>query len=62
MTEILQTPEGIRVPEFRLEDDGGAQRLHQAALAGNAEFAGEVASHPGDDLNGYILHISHAPF
>ena len=58
MGKILNSPQGIGVPEFRLKDDGGAQFFHKAALPGNAEFCGEIAVHPGNDLN---IHIHVMP-
>jgi hypothetical protein len=62
MAEVFNTPQGIRIPEFRLKHNGGMELLYKAALPGNAKFRGEIAFHSGDDLNLNILHISHAPF
>lgn len=57
MGEFLNAPQGIGIPKFRLKNDGGAELLHKAALTGDAEFGGEIAVHPGDDLNIYV-HIN----
>src|SRR5699024_4330496 len=46
--ELLQSPDGLRVPEFRFKDDTSPQTLHQAALPGDAELFGEVAVDAGD--------------
>ena len=51
MGKAINAPQRIGVPEFRLENNGGFQGIHQAALPGNAEFGGKIAFHPGDGLN-----------
>ena len=61
MGEILNTPQGIGIAEFRLKNDGGAQFVHQTALAGDAEFCGKIAVHTGDHLNIHI-HIKPSLF
>ena len=55
MRKILQPPQGVRVPVFRLKDHRGFQRVHQAALARNAEFGGEIAVDAGNDPHGKFL-------
>ena len=51
MGEVLQAADSLRIAVLRFEDDGGPQRVNQAALAGNAEFRGKIAVNMGDDVH-----------
>jgi hypothetical protein len=55
MGKILQTAEGVGVPIFRLKNDGGLQRVHQSALAGDTEFGGKIAADVCNNFHGKIL-------
>ena len=45
----LQAAQGVGIAVVRLKYDGGRQSVNQTALAGNAEFRGEIAVNVGDD-------------
>ena len=57
MGEALQPADGLAAAELRLKDHGGAQGVHQPALARDAEFGGKVAVEPGNDVYS-VVHSS----
>ena len=57
--EILQPPQGVGIPIGGFKDNISFQLLHQAALAGNAEFFGKIAADMGDGMHGIFLRLGH---
>ena len=55
MAELLQPPDRIRIPEFRLKNDPSLQILHQSALPGDPEFFREIRMDMRDRLN--LIHL-----
>lgn len=51
MGKAFDPPEGVGVPVFRLEDDGGAQGFHKTALSGDSELPPKITLHIGNRLN-----------
>ena len=48
--EILQSPDGVRVPVGRFKDDAAPQLWHQPALAWHSELLRQLRMDAGDDL------------
>lgn len=54
--KTFDTPEGIRVSEFRFKNDDGAKFFNKAALTGDSEFCRKIASHFCDRVDRDIIH------
>ena len=60
MGEILQPPDGVRIPVGRFKDDAAPQLWHQPALAWHAELLRQLRMDAGDDLQS-VHHSSLRP-
>lgn len=49
--EILQPPEGFRLPVFRQKNDRSGQFIHQTALSGNPKFFLKICIYVSDDIH-----------
>lgn len=55
--EILQSPEGFRLPVFRQKNNRSGQFIHQTALSGNPKFFLKICIYMSDDIHIVIFFI-----